>query len=76
VTVPEVALAAAVTVVVVGDEIISYRVMALPEALVAGVHVTVAVDPLALAVPMVGADGAESAVGVTLLEGDDAGPSP
>jgi hypothetical protein len=75
-TVADVAFAAAVTVVVAGDEMISYPVIALPDASVAGVQVTVTLVPLAVTVPIVGADGTESDVGVTLLDGEEAGPSP
>jgi hypothetical protein len=73
-TVAEVALAAAVTVVVVGDDITSYRRMALPEALAAGVHVTVAVDPLEVTEPMVGADGTPKML--TLLDAAESVPLP
>ena len=53
-----------------------YLVMVLPPLLDGAVQFTVA-DPLpAVAVTPVGAPGAVGALGVTALDGDEAGPSP
>jgi len=66
----------AVAVLPPGEEVAVYWVIGLPPLDDGAVNVTVACVFPAVAVPIVGGPGTVAAVGVTLLDADDAGPVP
>ena len=77
VTVKEVAVPGPVAIILPGLDVTVYPVIGEPPVDAGAVKLTVACASPAVAVPMVGAPGGTgAATGVTVFEGDEAGPVP